>query len=237
MADHDAFNSVINQPPVYFSEGGIPFLGTHIVAAHDQMLIPFLCSIAWKMLCGAGNRESGIPDTPDIGSCHPQHFIRIRPIGPGIHNGVAPVQIQVADRVEQPVDADASRLPGAGQADMIGGIIISAGACLGCCGYIGSVRNTFSAAGVAVSGNQHGNSAVLLIQPILSPGFSGILPLPAKSAGAAIFSFLANTVLVHSGQVSHQHKQLTNLFLRSHAVQRIINPFYLTVIQKKRFCL
>ena len=179
VAHHDRLDPVVNEAAVHLAEALLPILHAQIVAADHQMLVPLFGAVAGEMLGRAGHGKAGIMNAAEIGAAHGQHGVRILSEGTGVDDGVAPVLIDIADGVKEPVGADAARLPGADKADVIGRARVAARRSLNRRGNIGPVGYALRAAGVAVGRNQQRDPAVLLIKAILFVGFLGCLPLPA----------------------------------------------------------
>ena len=230
VAHHDRLQAVCNQGPVDLAEGGFPVLHAQAVDAHGKVLVQLLHAVAGEMFGGAGHVGVGILDAPDVGFGVGNHGVRVRAESPGVDNGVPPVLVDIAHRVEHPVGPQSRGLPTGHQAQVISVFSAFTGAALHSRGHKGAFGGGAVAAVVTVGCDQQGDFAVLLEggQLIVNLLFVAAV-LPAQAAHVGLVQQAFHLLFPKARLCLQNHKQLAQFFLQGHAGNGIFHPLNLCI--------
>ncbi len=151
-----------------------------------------------------------------------------------IHDGIAPVHVNIAAGVEHPVRARGAGLAPRDKADVVRRLGILRGGGLGRRGNEGAVAHGAVAAVVAVHRDQQRNFGMLLISGVLPVHSLGIAALIAQTALMVCIQHALNIGL--GRRTAHLHKQLPDFFVECHPGNGILHPLHALIIQIKRLC-
>ena len=201
------------------------------------MLVQLLHTIAGKVLNCTGHIRVGIFDAFDVGAGVGNDLVRVVAEAACIDDRIAPVFVYVHHRIEHPVAADGRGFAPGHKAQMIGIFGSLASAALGGGGNKSAFRQAAAAAVIAVGCDEQGDLTMLLISGVLAVYRFLVTALPAQAALMAHREVGFDLLLIYTGYRFQNHEKLSQLFLKRHTGDGVLNPLDLLVIEKIGFCV
>ena len=233
VSGHDGLQALVDQALVHLAVCIHPGIAVGAVDAGREMLVPLVQAVSGEVFGGAG-KAGVLMGALEIGLGHAADRVGVIGEAPRGDHRIAPVLVDVGQRGEAQVAADGGSLLVGDAPQLIGVLLISGGSNLHRVAQEGSVGAGAVAAGLGVAGNEQRDLGVLLQNVILLPDLVGGTGVIAHAANVVFLHRHAQVVLLPGG--SHVEKELSNLFLYTHAGDGVFYPFHTLIIQKKWLC-
>ena len=182
-----------------------------------------------------GNRHTVFICAALVRKAHFQHLFRVVSIGTHVHDGISPVEVQVAHGRKGKIAARRGRLPAGNIAKAVGvlGIVRCA------CGHLlAKHRAVLEVAGGAkfeVGGAQQRHAAVFLHKFKRAAHLRRRAGFKQQAAHAILQQLVAQVVFVR--RIRDRAKQLPQLFVLRQGGKRSFHPRYLFFVKKERIGL